>query len=207
MPHSPEEFSLVSPGKLLGRWACWRARKKLASVGRTHQYLVPERSTVVLSIVRFQRSTRSLAPEGGFGQPVFHATGAAGADWQRPPVRQQVPSARNHSPLLQPHLPRARHRAWLHTAEPTLFLQRPSQALKPHDCISQGAAVLLLDGQRTRETPAGLFADLPHAKRSNTLRGLTPRKYGCTRWQKNAVDFNPNPVHFPRATQWRTVGT
>ena len=63
---------------------------------------------------------------------------------------------------------------------------------------TKGAAVLLPDGQRTQETPAGLFAGLPHAKRSNTLRGLTPRKYGCARWQKNAVDSNPGPVHFPR---------
>ena len=119
------------------RWACWWVRKRLASVGRTHQCLVPERSTVVLSIVRFQRLTRSLALEDGFGQPVFHAAGAAGADWQRPPVRQQVPPARNHSPPLRPHLPRARHRARLHPAEPTLFLQRPSQAPEPHDCRNQ----------------------------------------------------------------------
>ena len=35
-----------------------------------------------------------------------------------------------------------------------------------------------------------------HAKRLETLRGLTPHGFGCTRWQKDPVIFTRNPTHF-----------
>jgi len=39
-----------------------------------------------------------------------------------------------------------------------------------------------------------LLAD-NHAKRLKTLCGLTPREFGCARWQKNPTIFTRDPTH------------
>lgn len=37
-----------------------------------------------------------------------------------------------------------------------------------------------------------------HAKRLQTLRGLTPHEFVCAQWQSNPTIFSPDPTHLPR---------